>query len=87
MNTFNRVRVTEWMNNYYYGSSCKPTRRTIINRLINNKLPGSKESGEWVVFCDNHYRPVFEKAPMPASLSANKFVSSLLGSFQHGSQT
>lgn len=86
MNTFNRVRVTEWMNNYYYGSSYKPTRRTIINRLIKKTLPGSNESGEWVVFCDNYYRPVYEQPPAP-SLVANKFVSNLLGSLQDGTQT
>lgn len=85
MNTFNRIRVTEWMNNYYYGSNNKPTRRTIINRLIKKTLPGSNESGEWVVFCDNAYRPVFE-AIVTQELSKNRFVSNLLGGLEHGSQ-
>lgn len=86
MTTFNRVRVTEWMERYYTGSDKKPTRRTIINRLTKKTLPGSDESGEWVVFCDNYYRPVYEHSPAQ-NLAANKFVSNLLGSLQHGTQT
>ena len=77
-----RVLVHEWINAYYTGKT-KPSRQTIIKRLENGELPGSKKSGSWVVYCDQHYEPVFvETTPKP--IPSNRFALHLITGSQHG---
>lgn len=70
-----RVQLTEWINSYYTGKT-KPSRQTIIRRLESGELPGSKKTGSWVIYCDQHYEPVFIAQPKP--MPSNRFALHLI---------
>jgi hypothetical protein len=77
-----RVQLTEWINSYYTGKT-KPSRQTIVRRLENGELPGSKKTGSWVIYCDQHYEPVFVENT-PKQQPSNRFALHLISETQHG---
>ena len=79
-----RVQLTEWIDSYYTGKT-KPSRQTIIRRLEKGELPGSKSTGSWVVYCDQHYEPVFIEPKKPTPQPSNRFALHLIAEAQHGS--
>lgn len=50
-----RVQLKEWRENYYAGKS--PTITTLRRRIDRGVIPGTKEVGEYLVYCDANYNP------------------------------
>lgn len=52
-----RLRLREWSNAYYSGAK-KPALITLKRRIDKGVIPGSKASGEYIVYCNAHYEPI-----------------------------
>ena len=51
-----RVPLKEWSANYYSGGKA-PTLNTLKRRIRKGVIPGTNETGDYVVYCDANYNP------------------------------
>ncbi len=50
-----RVPLKDWRKNYYSGKA--PALQTLKRRIRSGKIPGTNETGDYVVYCDANYNP------------------------------
>lgn len=73
-----RIPIKQWSAAYYNGGK-SPAIATLKRRVDRGILPGSKASGEYVIYCDANYEPVTLKAaPKPPPATGNKIADAIL---------